>query len=168
MQRDAFTRWLEQHRPDSPPQVYQPAGCLGGPPLGWQIVVGRTRFVYRVPPEAPHLFYIVLIERGPERHALHSPFADMVRLLQLVQRSGAGLRWIRGHVEPTKQRPSDALTRERIIAFYRRYLTAVSTGFEHGREWYGGDITTFSWSAEKRKIRARAITSTTAPAPLLT
>lgn len=124
--------------------------------MGWQIVVGRTSFVYRVPPEASHIFYVVLIERAIGRQGLHSPFTDMVRLLQLIQRSGAGIQWIRGHVEPSKRRPQDALSRERIIAFYRRYLTAVSTGFENGLEWYGGDLTTFSWSKEKRKIRDRA------------
>jgi type III secretion system regulator LcrR len=152
---DAFTVWLSSERAEAPPKPYQPAGFLGGPVLGWQVQIGRTQFVYRVPEEAPDVFYIVLIERACGRHGLHSPFADMVRLLRLIQRSGAGIRWIRGHVEPTRHRPSDALERERIIAFYRRYLTAVNTGIENGVEWYGGDLTAFSWSREKARIRDR-------------
>jgi type III secretion system regulator LcrR len=153
--RDAFTVWLTAQRPDAPPRPYQPAGFLGGPVLGWQVEIGRTRFVYRVPEEAQHIFYVVLIERGSGRQGLHSPFADMVRLLQLIQKSSAGIRWIRGHVEPTKKRPADALDRERLIAFYQRYLTAVSTGVENGVEWYGGDLTAFSWAKEKTRVRER-------------
>lgn len=153
--RDAFTVWLSGQRPEAPPKPYQPAGFLGGPVLGWQVRIGRTPFVYRVPEETPHIFYIVLIERGSGRQGLHSPFADMVRLLHLIQQSGAGIRWIRGHVEPTRQRPADALDRDRIIAFYERYLTAVSTGVENGVEWYGGDLTTFSWRRERARVRER-------------
>ncbi len=151
--RDAFTCWLEQNGPPGPAKLYHPGACLGASPVGWELVVGRTRFVYRVPAESPDVFYIVLIARGPARHALHSPFADLVRLLRLVQRSGTGIRWIRGHIEPVKKRPADALARERILAFYARYLTAVSRGFENGIEWFGGDLAAFSWSAEKRRIR---------------
>jgi hypothetical protein len=153
--RDRFTEWLlAQPANTAPrPELYQPAGFLGAPPVGWEIVVGRTPFVYRVPQESPDIFYIVLIRRGATRAALHSPFADMVRLLQLLQRAAVGIRWIRGHVEPTASRPADALARERILAFYRRYLTAVSTGVENGIEWFGGNLEEFSWSAEKRKIR---------------
>lgn len=153
--RDRFTDWLARERPDAPPQPYAPAAFLGGPQLGWEITVGKTKFVYRVPAEAPDIFYIVLIERGSARSALHSPLADVVRLLHLVKRSDCGIRWIRGHVEPTKRRPQDALTRERLLAFYRRYLTAVHDGVENGVEWFGGDLTAFSWSAEKRKVRDR-------------
>jgi hypothetical protein len=153
--RDAFTLWLEQHGPVAAPKIYQPGGFFGAPPVGWQIVVGRTTFVYRVPPETPDVLYIVLIERGAGRQALHSPFADMVRLLRLIQHSATGIRWIRGHVEPTKTRPANALSRERILAFYQRYLTTVSVGFENGIEWFGGDLAAFSWAAEKRNIRAR-------------
>lgn len=151
---DVFTVWLQQHQPHAAPKLYQPAGFLGAAPVGWQVLIGRTPFVYRVPAETPDVFYIVRIERS-ERHALHSPFIDMVRLLQLIQRSQAGIRWIRGHVEPTRNRPADALSRERILAFYRRYLTAVSFGVENGIEWYGGDLTAFSWRAEKRKVLLR-------------
>lgn len=150
---DAFTRWAQAQRPSDPPVAYNPAAFLGAHPIGWQMTIGRTRFVYRVPVEAPDVFYVVLIERGVARTALHSPFADMVRLLQTVQTSNAGIRWIRGHVEPTKRRPADALARERILAFYRRYLTAVHDGVENGIEWFGGDLTQFSWTAEKRKVR---------------
>lgn len=153
--RDAFTLWLEEHQPHAPPSVYQPGGFLGAPPIGWQLTVGRTRFVYRVPPESPDILYIVLIERGTARQALHSPFSDLVRLLQLIQRSAAGIRWIRDHVEPSKRRPADALSRERILAFYQRYLTTVSIGCDHGLEWFGGDLSAFSWSTEKRKVRDR-------------
>lgn len=153
--RDRFTDWLARERPDAPPQPYAPAAFLGGPQLGWEITVGKTKFVYRVPAEAPDIFYIVLIERGAARSALHSPLADVVRLLHLVQRSESGIRWIRGHVEPTKRRPQDALSRERLLAFYRRYLTAVHDGVENGVEWFGGDLTAFSWSAEKRRVRER-------------
>jgi hypothetical protein len=161
--RDAFTLWLELQRPHAPPKIYQPAGFLGAPPVGWEITIGRTRFVYRIPAESPDVFYIVLIERSAARSALHSPLADMVRLLQLVQRSGAGIRWIRGHVEPTKNRPADALPRERLLAFYQRYLTTVSIGFDRGIEWFGGDLTAFSWTAEKRKILAHACARAMSP-----
>ncbi|PTY07821.1 hypothetical protein DB347_06240 [Opitutaceae bacterium EW11] len=153
--RDRFTAWLESHQPQNPPRLYQPAGFLGAPPVGWHLKIGRTTFVYRVPEDATDVFYIVLIERGGSRRALHSPFLDLVRLLQLVQRSESGIRWIRGHVEAPRWRPIDALSPDRILAFYRRYLTAVSQGVDHGVEWYGGDLTAFSWSAEKRKIRER-------------
>lgn len=151
--RDAFTLWLESQVPPRSPTLYQPAGFLGAPPVGWQLTVGRTRFVYRVPEQQRDVFYVVLIERDDARVGLHSPLADMVRLLQLVQQSGAGIRWIRGHVEPTSDRPCDALTRERLLAFYTRYLTTVADGVEDGVAWYGGDLTTFSWAREKRKVR---------------
>ncbi len=153
MHRDAFTQWLQQEQPNNSPRLYQPAAFLGAPPVGWELTVGRTRFVYRVPVETPTIFYIVLIDRGSERHALRSPFADLVRLLHLIKCSACGIRWIRGHVEPVKNRPANALDRERILAFYQRYLTAVSTGYENGIEWFGGDLTTFSWASEKIKIR---------------
>ncbi|MFO1450195.1 MAG: hypothetical protein U1F61_18695 [Opitutaceae bacterium] len=152
---DAFTQWLERVHPELTVRPYQPAGPWGGPVVGWQVRLGRTRFVYRVPAESPEVLYIVLIERADDREGLHSPFADLVRLLRLIQTSGAGVTWIRGHVEPTRKRPQDALTRERILAFYQRYLTAVSTGFENGIEWFGGDLSTFSWTAEKRRVTTR-------------
>ena len=153
MPPDRFTQWLQATPAAPQPLLYQPGAFLGAAPLGWQIDLGRTQFVYRVPIESPDVFYIVRIERASGRHALHSPFIDMVRLLQLIKTSESGIRWIRGHVEPTKNRPADALARERILAFYRRYLTAVSVGSENGIEWYGGDVTAFSWKHEKRKIR---------------
>ncbi len=153
--RDAFTRWLQQRDGPGAATVYQPGAFLGAPPVGWQLTLGRTRFVYRVPEETPDIFYIVRIERADGRHGLHSPLLDMVRLLRLIKTSDAAIRWIRGHVEPVKNRPADALSRERLIAFYQRYLTAVSTGFENGVEWYGGDLTAFSWQQEKRKIATR-------------
>lgn len=152
MHRDAFTLWLQENAPDLNPRVYQPGAFLGAPPIGWRIVIGRTAFVYRVPHDTPDVFYVVLIERASKRLALHSPFRDFVRLLTLIKQSGSGIRWIRGHVEPTSDRPSDALSRERILAFYRRYLTAVSIGCENGIEWYAGDITAFEWEREKRKV----------------
>jgi hypothetical protein len=150
--RDAFTRWLQARDGAEAATVYQPGAFLGAPPVGWLLTLGRTRFVYRVPDETPDVFYIVRIERAESRSGLHSPLYDMVRLLKLIKTSGAPIRWIRGHVEPVKNRPADALSRERLIAFYRRYLTAVSTGFENGIEWYGGDLTAFSWQREKQKI----------------
>jgi hypothetical protein len=150
--RDRFTCWLAEHRPDLPVARYAPGAILGGPQLGWQLTLGRTRFVYRVPAEKPDIFYIILIERGPSRAGLRSPFADMVRLLLMIKDSESGIRWIRGTVEPTRDAPADALERKRIRAFYHRYLTAVSDGFENGAAWMGGDLTAFSWKREKRKI----------------
>ena len=153
MHRDAFTLWVQDNVPDLTPSLYQPGGFMGAPPVGWRIIIGRTAFVYRVPQESPELFYVVLIERASAaRAALHSPFRDFVRLLALIKQSATGIRWIRGHVEPTSDRPDDALSRERILAFYRRYLTAVSIGDENGVEWYAGDITAFEWQREKRKV----------------
>jgi hypothetical protein len=153
--RDAFTRWLQQRDGADAATVYQPGAFLGAPPVGWQLTLGRTRFVYRVPDEAPDIFYIVRIERAEGRSGLHSPLYDMVRLLKLIKASDAPIRWIRGHVEPVKNRPADALPRERLIAFYQRYLTALNTGFENGVEWYGGDLTAFNWRDEKQKIATR-------------
>ncbi len=153
MQRDPFTCWLDVHRPDLRPVRYQPAAMLGAAQIGWQITLGRTRFVYRIPPDHPDIFYIVLIERGAGPRSLRSPFSDLVRLLLLLQRSQAGIRWIRGHVQPTTRTHADALPATRILAFYQRYLTTVSDGVENGVAWYGGDLTTFSWAAEKTKIR---------------
>lgn len=154
--RDAFTRWLQAERPDLPVTCYQPMALYGGPQIGWEITIGRTTFVYRVPPEHPDIFYVVLIRRAPGPRTLHSPFADLVRLLRLIQGSPAGIRWIRGTVEPTSDRPADALTTDRILAFYQRYLTTVCDGVENGVQWYGGDLTTFSWAREKQKVRTLA------------
>jgi len=159
--RDAFTLWLEQHTPHHRPKVYQPGAFFGAPPVGWELTLGRTKFVYRVPPEMSDVLYIVLIERVTARHALHSPFADLVRLLQLIQQSGTGIRRIRGHVEPSAKRSPDTLSRERLLAFYRRYLTAVGEGRDHGIEWFGGDLTAFSWTAEKSKIQHLAASEET-------
>ncbi len=153
MTPDRFTQWLLVSPAAPQPSLYQPGAFLGAPPLGWKISLGRTHFVYRVPADAADVFYIVRIERAVGRTALHSPFLDLVRLLHLVQTSDCGIRWIRGHVEPVKDRPTDALSRERILAFYQRYLTAVHDGVENGIAWYGGDLTTFSWQSEKRKVR---------------
>lgn len=155
MPPDAFTRWLQAHRPDLPVRPYNPGARYGAPQVGWQIRIGRTLFVYRIPPEKPEIFYIVLIERGEGPQSLRSPLADMVRLLLLVKGSPAGIRWIRGHVDTDGAKQSNPLPAERLLAFYRRYLTTVEDGIENGVRWYGGDLTTFSWAHEKRKIRTR-------------
>jgi hypothetical protein len=156
MRPDAFTLWLTAHRPELPVVPYQPGARFGAPQRGWELHIGRTKFVYRIPPEQPDVFYIVLIERGAGPRSLHSPLADLVRLLLLVKGSQTGVRWIRGHVDADTDEAADALAGERLLAFYRRYLTTVEDGVENGVQWYGGDLTTFSWAHEKRKIRSLA------------
>lgn len=141
--KDEFTRWLEAEQGVTP-KVYQPAARYGGVPVGWQISLGRSTFVYRMPEERPGVFLIVLFERTGERSGLRSPFADFVRLLSLIKRSNLGVHTIEGHVEALKGRPQDSLANEQIVHFYKRYLLADQVRVEHGVEWVAGDLTTYT------------------------
>lgn len=134
--RDPFTEWLTAQ--GRPPELYQPAGMLGAPPVGWLTRVGKSIFVYRVPPETPDLLIIVLFERQGERGGLRSPFADIVRFLVTVQRAEVGILRVKGHVAATSDRPEDSLENEAILAFYRRYLHVEDVALEGDVLWVGG------------------------------
>lgn len=136
--RDPFTAWLELQ--GRAPGVYQPAGFLGDPPIGWKLRVGRSTFVYRVPPETPEMLVIILFERQGERSGLCSSFADIVRFISLAKRSGAPIDIIQGRVEALSWRPKDSLENERIAAFYQRYLAAYKTFVRDGVAWFAGDL----------------------------
>ncbi len=141
LSRDPFTTWLEEQK--IPISVYQPAGFLGCPPLGWKITVGQSTFVYRVPPEDPRSLIIVLFERLSDRQGLRSPFADIVRFISLIKKSGADIHRIQGHVEAVSDRPRDSLEDARIAAFYKRYLAANQLFIDNGVEWVAGDLRTY-------------------------
>lgn len=116
---------------------------MGDPPVGWKLPVGKSSFVYRVPPETPDTLIIVLFERNGDRTGLQSPFADIVRFISLVKKSQAAIRIIQGHVQPLEQRPEDSLSAEKIAAFYQRYLAAYKVFLKDGVPWFAGNLTTY-------------------------
>lgn len=138
---DPFTQWLEREQISV--SAYQPAAMFGAPPVGWQITVGRSTLVYRVPEEDPGLLIIVLFERQVTRKGLQSPFADIVRFLALVKKSAVGVVRVQGHVSAVSWRPEDSLENTQIGEFYRRYLGVEDLGVENGVEWVGGSLTTY-------------------------
>jgi type III secretion system regulator LcrR len=125
------------------PEIYQPAGYLGLPPVGWQLPVGHSTFVYRVPEDESRSLIIVLFERQGERSGLASSFVDIVRFISLVKRSEAPIDTIEGRVEALEGRPRDSLESERIASFYQRYLAAYRTFVRDGLEWFAGDLRTY-------------------------
>lgn len=139
--RDPFTQWLASQ--DQEPEVYQPAGYLGRPPLGWKLTVGQSTLVYRVPAETPQTLIIVLFEKQQGRTGLRSPFRDIVRFISLVKHSGADIHCIQGHIEATGGRPADSLENEKIAAFYKRYLAANQLFVQNDIEWVAGDLRTY-------------------------
>lgn len=154
--RDPFTLWLEsQHHV---PEVYQPAGFLGRPPVGWKITVGQSTLIYRVPVETPQTLIIVLFERQQGRTGLRSPFRDIVRFISMVKRSGVDIQRIQGHVEATGDRPADSLENEKIAAFYKRYLGVKLLHVQNEVEWVGGDLSPYvpPLAAERDWLRQQA------------
>ncbi len=140
--RDRFTDWL--HERGSPPKLYQPAAMLGAPPVGWELTIGQSTLVYRIPEEIPNVLIIVLFERQTQRNGLRSPFADIVRFISLVKKANVGITDIRGHVSATSDRPADSLENEGILAFYRRYLGVVDHSIENGILWVSGSLLTYT------------------------
>ena len=138
---DPFTKYLQEKGVEV--KKYQPGGFLGFPALGWQIQVGRSTFVYRIPEEKPALLLIVLFERLGDRSGLLSPFSDFVRFITLIKKSGLPIDWIQGHVEATSDRPADSLLNDKISAFYKKYMLAHRTTIENGIEWVAGDLRTY-------------------------
>ena len=139
--KDPFTEWLECQ--GLKPRHYQPGGIFGAPPLGWQIAIGQSTIVYRVPKETPYLLIIVLIEREKQRSGLRSPFADIVRFLLLVRRGETGITEIHGHIAAVSWRPTDSLDDERLHAFYRRHLGVQDLHVKNGVLWVGGPLAPF-------------------------
>jgi hypothetical protein len=138
---DLFTDWLRKC--GTAPKLYQPAAMLGAPPVGWEITVGQSTLVYRIPKETPHVLIIVLFERQTQRNGLRSPFADIVRFISLVKKADVGITDIKGHVSATSDRPADSLENEGILAFYRRYLKAVDLIAENDVLWVAGSLLTY-------------------------
>ncbi len=139
--RDPFTCWLEDQK--IPLTVYQPAGFLGAPPVGWRVFLGHSSLVYRVPEESPQTLIIILFERQTDRQGLRSPFADIVRFISLIKKSGADIHRIQGHIEAVTDRPADSLENAKIVAFYKRYLAANQLFVDNGVEWVAGDLRTY-------------------------
>lgn len=139
--KDDFTLWLEAH--GTQPTLYQPAARYGGAPVGWKIYIGQSSFVYRLPEDKPGVLLIVLFERLGDRKGLRSPFADFVRFISSVKRSGVPIHTIEGHVEALKGRPEDSLADEQIVTFYKRYLAANQLRVENGIEWVAGNLLTY-------------------------
>lgn len=136
--KDKFTQWLEAK--GMAVRLYQPGGTFGCPPVGWEVAIGYSNLAYRVPEESPETLIIVLIERQKERQGLRSPFADLVRFVTLVGRSGAGIRDIRGHVDAVSWRPEDSLESARIKAFYERHMGTHPVRSNNGREFVGAEL----------------------------
>ena len=120
LHRDPFTQWLEAQ--GITPGIYQPAGMMGFPPLGWQLVVGRSLVVYRVAPEDPATLIVVLVERQTNRRGIHSPFADLIRFLALLRKSDTGVTHVNGHINAVSWRPKDSLDTFRMKPFYVEHL----------------------------------------------
>lgn len=139
--RDSFTVWLESQGMTL--SIYQPGGFLGRPPVGWKLTVGQSTLVYRVPEEAPQTLIIVLFERQNQRQGLRSAFADIVRFISLIKKSGVEIYRIQGHVEAVGDRPKDSLENEKIAAFYKRYLAANQLFIDNDIEWVAGDLRTY-------------------------
>lgn len=139
--RDSFTVWLESQGMTL--SIYQPGGFLGRPPVGWKLTVGQSTLVYRVPEEAPQTLIIVLFERQNQRQGLRSAFADIVRFISLIKKSGVEIHRIQGHVEAVGDRPKDSLENAKIAAFYKRYLAANQLFIDNDIEWVAGDLRTY-------------------------
>lgn len=147
--RDLFTEWLTTH--GTKPGLYQPGGMMGYPPLGWQISIGESMIVYRVAPEEPETLILILIEREKARRGLHSPFADLIRFLILIRRSGSGVTQVRGHINAVSWRPDDSLEGTQIRSFYLQHLGCHSFNDEQGTEWVQGSLETLEWLKAARK-----------------
>ncbi|WP_075089281.1 hypothetical protein [Verrucomicrobium spinosum] len=89
------------------------------------------------------MLLIVLFERLGDRKGLRSPFADFVRFISSVKRSGVPVHTIEGHVEALKGRPEDSLADEQIVTFYKRYLAANQLRVENGIEWVAGNLLSY-------------------------
>ncbi|MGV3662124.1 MAG: hypothetical protein ACO1TE_18200 [Prosthecobacter sp.] len=119
--KDRFTQWLETQ--GLTPEIYQPGGMFGCPPMGWQIRLRRSSIAYVVRADQPDTLHIILLEREQEqRRGLGSPFADFVRFVALVKKSDAGIARIQGRVIASERGPDDKLEADRIASFYHRHL----------------------------------------------
>ncbi len=135
--KDAFTAWLETQ--GIVPKIYQPGG-LFGPPLGWEISLGRSRIVYRVDPSDTTTLILGMIERDQDRQGLYSPFADLVRFIKTLHQSRAGLTHVNGHINAVSWRPEDSLDTARMKPFYVKHLGGRYFTDEQGVEWVRGSV----------------------------
>ncbi|GAA5149663.1 hypothetical protein GCM10023213_47670 [Prosthecobacter algae] len=136
--KDCFTQWLEAQ--GSPPEIYQPGGFFGCPPMGWQHTQRGTAIVYVVRKEEPETLHIIMFEREQNRKGLGSPFATLIRFLRLIQRSDSGITHVTGRINAIEGRPADSLETERMKPFYTAHLGGHYFTDEQGIEWVRGSV----------------------------
>lgn len=136
--KDRFTQWLEAQ--GTPPEIYQPGGIFGCPPMGWQLSQRGTAIVYVVRKEEPGTLHIIMFEREQNRKGLASPFATLVRFLRLIQRSESGITHVTGRINAIEGRPADSLETERMKPFYTEHLGGHYMTDEQGIEWVRGSV----------------------------
>lgn len=142
---DRFTVWLRANWETDVRKLkkYAPAGHLGAAPVGWEIQIGHSKFVYRIAAQKQHILIIVLFERLESCSGLRSPFTDFVKFLSLVKRAEVGVTGIAGHIDALDAAQGPNLESERIAAFYKKHLAAFSIGVRNDLEWVAGDLTKF-------------------------
>lgn len=148
--RDRLTGWLAAHRPDLALRPFVPQGAIPGIDVGWQVEIGGTTLAYLVHPNSPDLLSISQLQRQGGARALRSPLGDLVRFLRLVQASGAGIERVRSSLGPA---PGAPLSFARLAVFGQRYLPARNLGLVNGLPTFEGDLTAFSWTTERAKVR---------------
>jgi len=136
--KDRFTQWLEAQ--GTPPEIYQPGGIFGCPPMGWQITLRGTSIVYGVRKEEPETLHIIMFEREQNRKGLISPFATMIRFLRLLHLSDSGITHVTGRIHAIEGRPADSLDTERMKPFYVEHLGGHYFTDSNGTEWVRGSL----------------------------
>ena len=136
--KDLFTQWLEAR--GTPPEIYQPGGFFGCPPMGWQHTQRGTAIVYVVRKEEPETLHIIMFEREHNRKGLVSPFATLIRFLRLLYLSESGITHVTGRINAIEGRPADSLDTERMMPFYVRHLRGHYMTDEHGIKWVRGSV----------------------------
>lgn len=136
--KDRFTQWLETQ--GMTPEIYQPGGIFGYPPMGWQLHLRRASIAYVVQQQQPDTLHIILLERQHGRRGLGSPFADFVRFVALIKKSAAGIARIQGRVMPSELGPDDRLEAARIASFYHRHLGGKDVPDGPEGTWLVGEL----------------------------
>ncbi|WP_166647244.1 hypothetical protein [Prosthecobacter fusiformis] len=136
--KDRFTQWLEAQ--GTPPEIYQPGGIFGCPPMGWQHTQHGTSIVYVVQKDEPEVLHIIMFEREQGRAGLGSPFARLIRFLRLLHRSDSGITHVTGRINAIEGRPADSLETARMKPFYVKHLSGHYFTDDQGIEWVSGSV----------------------------
>jgi hypothetical protein len=162
--RDAFTCWLAQHRPDLILRPHEPWGPISGVDLGWELDLGRTTVAYLVHPAWPESLLLMQLQPRAATHSLRSPLVDLLALIQLVQNSGTGITRVRLPIAP---HPWGRASGQRRLAFCQAYLPGRVIGHADRPPTFELDLSAFTWARRRTTVRLPRANRPSAPsAPL--